>query len=185
MISYILFCRRVLLSMDVDWGDESPTSSTLLQRRSRRGENRKTIDAMVRIKAFSPKKGLVFAVNGASPPPPPPRPPQAPRPPAPFLLGGGVFTENPRGGGGLPGGGGEGQGCVRGIWGGGRGHRGPIYRENEPLFRRKRLNHHNRSSSQPTQTQQTTAAGKTAAAAATANTNSVKGRDKGTRHGPQ
>ena len=32
-------------------------------------------------KAFSPKRGLVFAVNGASAPPPPP---PAPRPPAPF-----------------------------------------------------------------------------------------------------
>ena len=56
-------------------------------------------------------------------------------PPLPFSwVGVGGFTENPRGGG-LPGEGGG--GCVRGIWGG--GGRGPIYRENEPPFRRKRL----------------------------------------------
>ena len=39
--------------------------------------------------------------------------------------------------GGLPGEGGGGQGCARGIWGGGAPS--PIYRENEPPFRRKRL----------------------------------------------
>ena len=98
------------------------------------------------IKAFSPKKGLVFAVNGASAPLPPPHPrPLAPAPP-PFPRGAvGVLLKIP--GGGAPPGegggrGGKGQGCVRGIWGGGlcRGRRGPIYRENEPLFRRKRLN---------------------------------------------
>ena len=42
----------------------------------------------IRVKAFSPKKGLVFAVNGASaPPPPPPKFPvhtPNPRPPPPF-----------------------------------------------------------------------------------------------------
>ena len=89
-------------------------------------------------KAFSPKKGLVFAVNGASPPPAPTPSPSPPPPP--FLLGGGVLLKIP-GGGGLPGRGGGGrggQGRVRGIWGGG-GWQGPIYRENEPLFRRKRL----------------------------------------------
>ena len=46
------------------------------------------------IKAFSPKRALVFAVNGAS------APPAHPRPLAPFSSGGGGgFTENPRGGG--------------------------------------------------------------------------------------
>ena len=46
-------------------------------------------------KAFSPKKGLVFAVNGASAPPPPPLgppPPPHPSPPPPFFWGGGGFT---------------------------------------------------------------------------------------------
>ena len=76
-------------------------------------------------KAFSPKRGLVFAVNAASAPPP-------------FRLGGGGgFTENPKGRGSSRRGGGE-RGCVRGIWGGG-GAPSPIYRENEPPFRRKRL----------------------------------------------
>ena len=91
-------------------------------------------------KAFSPKKGLVFAGSGASPPP---APTPGPSPPPPLRLspGGQGFTENPRGGGVFQEGGGwgEGQGCVRGIWGGGGGGEGPIYRENEPLFRRKRL----------------------------------------------
>ena len=92
-------------------------------------------------KAFSPKRGLVFAVNGASAPPPP-----VPRPPPLLSPGGAVggFTVKIPGRGGVSsrrGGGGEGQGCVRGIWegGGGEGWRGPIYRENELPFRRKRL----------------------------------------------
>ena len=79
-------------------------------------------------KAFSPKKGLVFAVNGASPPPPPRTPdpsppPPRPAPPPPFFWGAGEGL------------------LVYGEFGGGgaRGGRGPIYRENEPLFRRKRL----------------------------------------------
>ena len=74
---------------------------------------------------------------------PPPTPDPSPPPPPPSSGGrGGGLLENPKGGGGgfQERGGGEGQGtrCVRGIWGG-RGGRGPIYRENEPLFRRKRL----------------------------------------------
>ena len=90
-------------------------------------------------KALLPKRGLVFAVNGASAPPPHPRP-LAPAPP-PFLLGGGAgagLLKIP-GGGGLPGrgGGGGGPGVCTGNFGG--GCRGPIYRENEPRFRRKRL----------------------------------------------
>ena len=76
-------------------------------------------------KAFSPKKGLVFAVNGPRRPSPPPPPPPTPRPrPPPLFPGGrGGFTENPRGGGSFQerGGGGGGQGCARGIWGGGAG----------------------------------------------------------------
>ena len=85
-------------------------------------------------KCFRGKWGL-----GAPPPPPPPTP--RPRPGAVGVLlkipGGGVFQER---------GGGEGGGRARGVCGefggggGGRGRRGPIYRENEPLFRRKRLN---------------------------------------------
>ena len=76
-----------------------------------------------------------FAVRGG---------PRRPRPTAKFpvdtsppllLEGGGGFTENPRGrvfqerGGGV---------YVE-FGGGGGGGRGPIYRENEPRFRRKRL----------------------------------------------
>ena len=91
-------------------------------------------------KAFSPKKGLVFAVNGASAPPPPP---PTPRPPPLFSWGAvGVLLKIPGGGGSSRrgGGGGEGPGvCTGNLGGGGRGRRGPIYRENEPLFRRKRL----------------------------------------------
>ena len=96
--------------------------------------------------AFSPKKGLVFAVNGARrprPPPPPktfpvhtPGPPPSPlleEPPPSF----GIFSKTPtarrKGRGRVAGGGGGGR------WPGGGGGRGPIYRENEPLFRRKRL----------------------------------------------
>ena len=87
------------------------------------------------LKAFSPKRGLVFAVNGASAPPPPKFP--GPSPPPPFLLGGGGgFTENPRGRGSSRRGGG-----ARGVHGefGGGGAPSPIYGENEPPFRRKRL----------------------------------------------
>ena len=81
------------------------------------------------IKAFSPKKGLVFAVNG----PPHPRP-LAPAPPFSWGAGGGGSSSGRGRGRG-------GQGRVRGIWGGGKGApRPPIYCENEPLFRRKRLN---------------------------------------------
>ena len=80
------------------------------------------------------EKGLVFAVNGASASPPPPTP--GPSPPPPFLLGGGVvgvLLRIPEGGSSTQGGGGR--PGVRGIWGGGRGRRGPIYRENvSPLF---------------------------------------------------
>ena len=81
--------------------------------------------------SYSPKEG-VFAEKGArfrgkwglAPPAPPPPRPLAPAPP-PFLLGGsGGFTENPGGG---------------GVFQEGGGRRGPIYRENEPPFRRKRL----------------------------------------------
>ena len=67
----------------------------------------------------------------------------APPHPRPLLLaGGGGFTENPGGGVFQEGGAG---GPARGVHGefgggGGRGRRGPIYRENEPPFRRKRLN---------------------------------------------
>ena len=99
-----------------------------------------------REKAFSPKRGLFFAVKGASAPPPPnpklqPRP-LAPPPPSPkrgrwgvvlkITGGGGVFQEK---------GGGEGPGLSTGnlgVGGGGEG-RGPFYREKEPPFRRKRL----------------------------------------------
>ena len=94
-------------------------------------------------KAFSPKKGLVFAVHGASAPPPHPRP-LAPAPPF-FLGGGGGFTENPWGGGGSSrrGEGEEGPGVCTGnfVGGGERAPRAPspIYRENQPPFRRKRL----------------------------------------------
>ena len=102
----------------------------------------KTAASIYTLKAFSPKKGLVFAVNGASPPPPPPAP--RPRPP-PFLLGdGGGFTENPRGGV-LPGegrgGGGRGVYGEFFFWGGEEAPKAPspIYRENEPPFWRKRL----------------------------------------------
>ena len=89
-------------------------------------------------KAFSPKKGVVFAVNGAPPPPTP-----APSPPPPFsLVGGGGFTENPRGGGVLPG---EGRGGgARGVCGnflggggGGRGRQGrraPFTAKTSPFF---------------------------------------------------
>ena len=93
---------------------------------------------LVALKAFAPKRGLVFAANGASPPPHP-----RPLTPAPFLLeaGSGVLLKIPRGGGGgLPGEGG-GEGKARGVYGelGGGGRRGPVYRENLPPFRRKRL----------------------------------------------
>ena len=90
----------------------------------------------LKFKAFLPKRGLVFAANGASAPPPPAL---APPPLSPGGLG--ALPKIPWGGGFLPGRGGGGQGCVRGIWGGGgRGRRGPIYRENEPPFRRARQN---------------------------------------------
>ena len=72
------------------------------------------------IKAFSPKRGLVFAVNGASATPPP----LAPRPP-PSLSPGRGFTENPRGGVFQERGGGGEQGCV-GEFGGGRGREAPF-----------------------------------------------------------
>ena len=91
-----------------------------------------------RNKAFSPKRGLVLTVNGASAPSPPT---PGPRPRPPFLLvGGGGFTENSRGGF-FQDRGGRARGVYGGeFWGGGgRGRRGPIYRENEPPFRRKRL----------------------------------------------
>ena len=71
-------------------------------------------------KAFSPKRGLVFAASGASAPPPPP--PPAPRHRPPFLLGGGGgFAENLRG---------------RGVFheGGGGRARG-VYRKFRPKFR--------------------------------------------------
>ena len=94
----------------------------------------------VAIKAFSPKQGLVFAVNGASAPPPPPPNSLAVGPPPPLLLEDPppppwIFKQPPapppprrKGGGG----GGEGSGA-----GGGGRRRGPIYRENEPLFSAK------------------------------------------------
>ena len=86
-------------------------------------------------KAFSPKRGLVFAVNGASAHPPPA--PPAPRP----RQGRGCFTENPRKGVRSSRGGGGGPGVCRGNFLGGGGGRGAeaIYRENEPPFLRKRL----------------------------------------------
>ena len=82
-------------------------------------------------KAFSPKTGLVFAVNGASAPPPPP---PAPHPRPPFSWGAvGVLLKIPRRGGGFSrsgeggGGRGGGEGALRAP--------SPIYRENEsPLF---------------------------------------------------
>ena len=69
--------------------------------------------------AFAEKGARFRGKWGLGPPPTP-----APRPPPPFSWGGGGgFTEKIPGGGGVfqEGGGGEGQGCVRGIWGGGEG----------------------------------------------------------------
>ena len=71
-------------------------------------------------KAFSPKRGLIFTVNGASAPPPPPPIPRAHLhacPPPSWR------TKPPR---------------ERGAGARGRGG-GAIYRENEPPFRRKSL----------------------------------------------
>ena len=127
-----------------------PSGMSLQKSRDTPPEDIRTKKFMFGFKAFSPKKGLVFAVNGASAPLPPP-PPNSPYTPLalpplpPPLLGDppppGIFSKTPpgeRGGGGegpgVGGGGGEGPGV-----GGGGGWRGPVYRENEPLFRRKRL----------------------------------------------
>ena len=63
-------------------------------------KNRSNVHFSPTKKAFSPKKGLVFAVNGASAPPPPaPRP--RPPPPSTEIPGGGGFFQE-RGGGGGP-----------------------------------------------------------------------------------
>ena len=73
-------------------------------------------------KAFSPKKGLVFAVKGASMPPPTPKfPVDTPGPPH--------FSKTTIMGGG------RGRECLWGIWDG----EAPFTAENEPPFRRKRL----------------------------------------------
>ena len=78
------------------------------------------------LKAFSPKRGLIFAVKGASTPPPTPKfPVDTLGPPPPLLPV--IFSKTPTGGAG-------GAGGVYGELGG-----GPFYRENEPPFRRKRL----------------------------------------------
>ena len=102
------------------------------------------------LKAFSPKKGLVFAVSGASAPPPSPTP--APSPPPTLSRGrrrgfywksqGGVFQEREGGGG---------PGACTGNFGGGGGEahlprkrapfsaKTPFCREKEAPLRRKRL----------------------------------------------
>ena len=89
------------------------------------------------------EKGARFRCKWGPRRPSPPSPPTPDPSPRPQPWGRGGFSENPGGGGGSSRrGGGEGQGCVRGIWGGGgggQGRRGPIYRENEPLFRRKHV----------------------------------------------
>ena len=93
-------------------------------------------------KAFSPKKGLVFAVNGAWAPPPSPGPPTPP-PLPPFLLalgGGGGFTENARGGRGSSrreGGGGVARVCTGNLEkgrGGGGGAEAPFTAKTSPFF---------------------------------------------------
>ena len=75
------------------------------------GDSRESLRRKTSIKAFSPQRGLVFAVKGASPPPLPH--PQIPRrhsrPPPPALW---RFSENPGGGGSSRKGGG-GQGAPR------------------------------------------------------------------------
>ena len=88
---------------------------------------------MAIFKVFSPKTGLIFAVNGASAPLPPPR---GPSPPPPlFSWGGrGGYTENPTGGGVFQKRGGGARGCARGIWGGGGGAEAPFTVKMSPLF---------------------------------------------------
>ena len=63
-------------------------------------------------KAFSPKRGLFFAVKGASAPPPPRKEGE-----------------------------GEGLGCLRGIWGWGEGAPRPLLPRKRAPFRRKRLSY--------------------------------------------
>ena len=97
-------------------------------------------------KAFSPKRGLVFAVNGARCPrrplPPPQKIPRTrpwPSPPPPLSWKNpppGIFSKTPTAPQEKGGGVGEGPGV-------GGGDQGPIYRENEPPFRRKRLSARN------------------------------------------
>ena len=89
-------------------------------------------------KAFSPKKGLVFAVNGASAQPPPARPTPGPSPPPTLspgrrwgllkIPGGGGVSRRERGGGG------EGQGRVWGTLGGGGGAEAPFTAKTSPFF---------------------------------------------------
>ena len=88
-------------------------------------------------KAFSPKRGLIFTVNGASAPPPPP-PPQIPRthpwpsppPSPPFLLEDppGIFSKTPTAPQEKEGVGGEGPGV------GGGGAEAPFTAKTSPLF---------------------------------------------------
>ena len=86
------------------------------------------------------EKGARFHGKWGLGPPPPNHPAPRPRPPpSPGGGGVGVLLKIPKGGVVFQERGGD-QGCARGNFGGGgERRRGPIYRENEPPFRRKRL----------------------------------------------
>ena len=85
-------------------------------------------------KAFSPKRGLVFTVNGPRHPPlPTPKFPVDTPGPSPPLLLKGVLLKIPGGGGGLPESGEGGGGRIWG-WGKGGGAEAPFTVETSPLF---------------------------------------------------
>ena len=80
------------------------------------------------------RKGGSFSRQMGPRRPPLPHPGTSPPPPPPSPRGRwGVLLKIPGGGGGRGGGGGPGV-CTGNLGGGGRGRRGPIYRENEPSF---------------------------------------------------
>ena len=114
------------------------SSKSLLHQLGARLRGRTATYSVLR-KGVVAEKGARFRGKwglGAPPPPPPLSPggwsSRTPPPPHPPFLLGVVFQEK--------GGGGGGPGvCTGNLGGGGRGRRGPIYRENEPPFRRKRL----------------------------------------------
>ena len=78
------------------------------------------------------EKGARFRGKRGLATPPPPNP--GPSPPPPLSPGGRGFTENPRGGGVFQERGGEGQGRVRGIWGGEGGAEAPFTAKTSPFF---------------------------------------------------